>query len=143
MTRGGFSIRFQTITCARCRSKRVRGIRVDGQAAPLNQRRNPHERVLSDPLPHLSVHSCNNSLHVLSPITVHKYLNVLAARATVAKLEQIERQPQRCASVAVHLGIPDPSTPRSSEGPSTFVPPRLGLAATQSEPPACYSERRP
>lgn len=56
-------------------------IRVDGQAIPLTQRWDGYERVLGPPMPHLFVHDWNKALHVMSMVTVHKYLNGLAARA--------------------------------------------------------------
>lgn len=53
-------------------------LRTDGQTVPLTQRWDPHERILSDPLPHLMVHHHNSAMHVLTPVTVHKFLAALA-----------------------------------------------------------------
>lgn len=60
--------------------KRVRG---DQQHVPLSQRWDTHERELSTPLPHLLVHRRGNQFHVITPGSVHIWLNTLAARANL------------------------------------------------------------
>lgn len=55
-------------------------LRRNQQEVPLTRRWDLHERVLGEPLPHLLVHHHNSNLHVVTPGTVHTWLNDLAAR---------------------------------------------------------------
>lgn len=61
--------------------KRVRG---DATALPLTQRWDGHERVLSNPLPHLFVRRYGAELRVVSPTTVLTLMSRLADRAGIA-----------------------------------------------------------